>query len=621
MGQNDGDLNIHVKTTADGRGLDQTKKDLAGLKGEAEKLGGGRSGGGGGVLGALSGGFGKLAGALGVVTFAIAGAKKALAEYGEAQRGVFQLDSALRQQGLLLDNIREKYQGIASARQAATAISDEEYVRSLARLTQFGVRPEQMEEVLQVVEDLAGVMNGDLRGATDAVTKALGGSWAAFGRLGIIIPENATEMEKWIAMAKQARDIGAGQLEAAVSGLEGGFKKLKNSISDTFEAFGGLIAASGVLDTPLKSLQGRLNKLTELFGGVIPKAAGMENIFARTKLTTEQSADAAERYAKSLKAISEASEKAAKNQAAELRALDDLKEAEEQQAKAKLERDIAHIKALEKEKKLSPERAEKIVGELERGAKEADFQRDQRYRGAGIQTRERLIGTEDARIKQAEAAVAKAEGAVKDDKNVQAEFDRLTGPLNAELTALRKKSKDFLDSVSAHGGQPWLAKKISPDYQEIERQIKEKEAALTDIQARFKSDTPPVNPALEKNVTTARKNLEDVRKSANERKLELQEGVGRERMHFDSARGARQFERQTEMIDSQGSWAAGLGANREVISAAARDTVTAFQQYSKESITNQRDMQKAFIEAIREIQNLKRDYETLRQQSRQGRNK
>jgi hypothetical protein len=613
MANSDAELNIRINTIADAKGAVDAKKGIAEITKEAEKLGGGKSGGGGGVLGALTSGFGAVAVAVGGLTVAIAAGKKAIAEYAEAEAGAFKLDSALQRQGVVLEGIRQKYQEIAGERQKATAISDDEYIRTLTRLTQFGVRPDQMEGVLKTVEDLAGLMDSDLGAATDAVTRALQGQWTAFTRLGIVIPENATQLEKWAAMAKQAADIGGGQLGAAAGGVDGQFKKLTNSVNDTFEAFGRLIAVSGLLK-PLDNFRRSLDGISDAIGGVIPQSRDMETRFVRTQETLAASAEAAGKYAKALKAISEESEKASKSHIAELRALDDLKAAEEQRAKAFFDRDRAIVKQWEKGKTVSPERAAELTESIDRAEKQDSFQREQRFAQAGMKKRADLISGEDAKVKRAEEEFAKAQAALDEEKRRQKVFETVVKPLQDEIATLEKTRKEWMDNP---GASEWLARKISPEFQALEAEIALKKSQGEKFAAEYSEANPGKLASAEQNFAAARSNLETVRKTSGEKKLELQEGLGRERLHFDNLEGTRRTERQTEGVERFGSGAAGIKASTDVLSTSARETIDAFQQFSQMAVGNQREMREVFL---RELQNLRREHAELNNRVRNMRN-
>lgn len=596
----DGDLNIHVKTASDGKGLQDAKKQIAEVTQAAEKLGGK----GGGILGAVSSGFNAISATLGGLAVGVGAFKKAISEYSEAQRVVNELDSALRQHGQLLDSVRTRYQEMAGELQDTFAIADDEWLKVITRFTQFGVGADRMEDVIKTTVNLAGV-TGDLRSATELTVRALQGNFEALRRYGIVLPETSDKLERWNTLQQKAAEIGGGQLAAAASGLDGDFRRLKHSVSDSFEALGRLIVVTRVLEMPLKSVTEILQTLSTLFGGIIPKAAGVENIFGRTKVTLEQSAAAADRYAAGLKSINDESERRAKRQSAELGALEAQKRAEEELAEAALRRDIEQVRAWEREKRISPERAEALIGSLTTGAEAGRFQRAQRFREAAARRLENLIANEDARVGAAEGEERKAQAALQDDANIQAEFARQTGPVNARIAELIKVREQELKNA---GGVTWAR-----GVRDTDALIAAERAKLQGIADRFNSANPPVNPALEQNAEAARKNLEAVRRSAFERKAGFQEQLGHRRLEFDTAAAVRG-------TATQGSWAAQSNAGAQIFSNAMNAEIAAFQSYHSSNASALKSHAQAIKQLAAELQQLRIDQRVVSDRQRHMRN-
>lgn len=525
---NDPDIQIKIGTKADTSGIKEAESGLKNFTETAGKLTGGPGGGGGGVLGGLVGGFNKVTAAVGGVAAAVAAGKRAFSEYAEAQKGVFALDAALRQNGTLTDEYRESLQGLAGELQAVTAIADDQWVATMTRLTQFGVGPDKMREVLQVVQNAAGLFGGDLRSATEAVTRALQGNFEMWGRLGVQVPASASQLEKWNTVAQAAAKAGGGQLEAQAAGAAGQMRQLKNAIGDTFEAFGKLIVTSGILDGPLKSIRGALDLVTDAIGATIGKAEGLDNIFQRNKLTLEQSSKASAEFAKNLEAISKASESAARGLTAEEEAAEFLKKQADAQAAAERDRQLSIVDAQAIPEEQKAALRVRINSRFERG----QFLRDQQFAEDRITLRERGLQNLDAGEAAAKQAVNRAEAALRDQGNISAEFDRLTKPVQLQIEALRQER---LRAIDASGGAAWAR-----PVRDVDAKIAAATAQLESITGQFNSANPPVNPALVANAEAARRNFESIQTQNAGAREGILGSLGRARFERDALLTGRQ---------------------------------------------------------------------------------
>ena len=272
-------------------------------------------------------GFGKLqdvftaltSGAMGYVTAALlavgAAAKVAAAgvrAYAEAEERVTKLDAALAQTGQLTEGYREKLQGLAIQLADTTAIADEEWLSALARLTQFGAKPENIDKYAEAVKNLAGIMGGDIQSAAVAMSRAMGGSFTMFSRLGIHIDDTKGQAEKLAELFKKLADVGGGQLEASTRTLAGQYRFLKMQMGEVFEGIGGFIARTGVLQAVLDATGTAVRFFAEALGRVTPNVAGLVNAAERTTRSVDDAGGAmgrgktaADSYAEALKKASD----------------------------------------------------------------------------------------------------------------------------------------------------------------------------------------------------------------------------------------------------------------------------------------------------------------------------
>ena len=397
---------------------------------------------GGGVRGAaaVAGsalGLGSVAAGVagGAAAGGIFAAKKGLEEYAQAQERVFSLDSALREHGNLTDDYREKLQGLAGEYQRVTGLADDQWIDTITRLTQFGAGPDQIEAVLKVTKDVAGIFGGDLNRATNAVTRALGGNFQMFSEVGLAIDQSGTQLEKWNQLAREAARVGGGQLEAANAGLTGGWKNLKNSTADAFEALGRAIDITGLVDVPLKAATAGFNWLAQAIGGVIPKAAGMDNAIGRNKKSLAESADEAKRFAENLDKLKKSASDLDQQLSKEFEAGQMIRNAEDEHLKAAHEGQLAFIDA-----QTIPDEAKTHLKNQEKARFERQqFQRQQQAKQDEIALLEKQIANEDAAVKAAAAKLAQAELAVKRDAEQQGAFEQETAPLQKEISELTKR--------------------------------------------------------------------------------------------------------------------------------------------------------------------------------------
>jgi hypothetical protein len=566
MAQGDGDLNIRINTSTDPKGLQEAKKQIDEVKQSAEKAAPainkakkeieetgkkaapeaqkGLKGVEGGVRGLLDS-FTKFKagalGAIGVVAGAIAGLKRAVVEYGQAQSRVFKLDAALRQQGQLVDSVRTKYQELASTLQETTAVADDEWVGVMTRLAQFGVKPEQMEKMVEFTKNLAGVMGGDVQQAAEAVVRALGGNFIAFTRLGIQIPTNISQFEKLKIAMEQAAEIGGGQLEASASGVEGQFKRLENSTSDLFEALGGLIAASRVLEPPIKLLNGAAKLVSETFGGVIPKAEGMDNLFKRSSLSAQDAAAATERYTKALANFEKEASKINRLLGAEKSAHELVKEQQDAAAKAQLKRRVTWVRSLQKSGVIKdPAQADKLIASFEDAHEEGQFQRDQAFRGAQIANLSKQEQNERQAITNADLESHRAQQAAREEARIMADYKAASRPIR------ESKARKEAELASLHG-------RLDVDQRKniLKRQIAEDQANLDALGTYFNETRGPVNP-LALQVDQARENARAVKESHGDNLFKLHEQIGQEQLRYDTAAQVRGIDRESQAIERDG---------------------------------------------------------------------
>jgi hypothetical protein len=264
----------------------------------------------GAMSGFAAGGLAMVAAGFAAIGTAIFGAKKAILEFSQAQDQVAKLDAALAQTGQLTDDYRQRLQDLADEMENATGIDDARWINVIKRLTQFGATAKDIDKTTTAVKNLAGIMEGDVEGAAQAVSKAMQGSFDMFRRYGIVVEEAGSQSDKLEKLFQNLATRGGGQLEAMSKTLSGQFVTLRNNIGDFFKGIGGGIASTGVLQNSLEFLGNMTEWYADAIKRTIPQIQGLNNAQITAKDTTLSADEAAKKYADNLKAIGEGADAA-----------------------------------------------------------------------------------------------------------------------------------------------------------------------------------------------------------------------------------------------------------------------------------------------------------------------
>jgi len=343
-----------------------------------------------GPLGYVAAGFVALGAAFKV---AAAGVR----EYAEAEQGVVARDQALAQRGLLTDAYRESLSELADEMRKLTGIDDDRWTAAITRLTQFGANSGNMSASVEAVKNLAGIMKGDLQGASEAVSRALQGNFMMFSRLGIHISETGTKAEKLAELYKKLADIGGGQLEARTHTLAGQYDKLKVSIGEVTKGIGSQIAHTGIIQGALEFAGNAAEYLGDKMAAVIPQAVGLKN---STENSTQAIADQAEATKKATEEM-DAYKTSMSNAAEEAKKLDEIKGQElshaDKMAEIEAKRKLSLVDVREKEGAITPVQAiaarAVISTDLEKGKFDRKQAEEARKLAADVARSKEVVGT------------------------------------------------------------------------------------------------------------------------------------------------------------------------------------------------------------------------------------
>lgn len=229
--------------------------------------------GGGAALGFLDKAGTKLA----LFTAGLMAARKGLSEFAQAQEVWAGVDAALAQTGQLTDENRDRINDLAGAMQNLTGIGDDTWSSITQDVIQFGGKVGEIDKHVDAIKNYAGILKGDLTAASTGYRQAMSGNFMMFSRLGFEVDKNASQSENLGRLWEFLAQRGGGQLEARGKTLSGQWQLLKNNTGDVFEAFGRLIAKTGVLQFGLNALAKTTGFVAMIFGGVPDQIEGVSN--------------------------------------------------------------------------------------------------------------------------------------------------------------------------------------------------------------------------------------------------------------------------------------------------------------------------------------------------------
>jgi hypothetical protein len=520
---------------------------------------------------------------------ALVGAKKALHEYGESEDVVAGLDAALARQGLLVEGVRAKYQELAGQLQQTTGIADEKWTEVLTRLTAFGSTPDSIEKDAEAVKNLAGLMGGNLESAAEAVSKALAGEFQAFQRLGIQVPEHASQTEKLNFLYQQLATVGGGQLEARSKTLSGQFQLLGANIGDVFEGIGGMISRSGILQSITESLNNGFKQVAANLGGIVPKLSGIINLFNRASGPIQNSADALKSYGDRLKEDKDLADATTAAIGRQLQAMQRLAAQQDELTDAKMASDLADVDDDEAHGRKSPIEAKKARSAIRLKAADEKFSRSQDLQAKTKKALEDQIAAKNEDVGGVEAEAQEREADVASFEKTQAEREKVKNsfkykgltPEAIDQFITDYKSKVHLKGLGGRKFEAYRFRHLNgvQSIEELERaraaMVDQREEALT----QFDAVNPPLAPEQEKTLrgkaTTARQSAIDRLRQRYPETNELQSQIDALQSGMDTEREVYKFKRHAEVSSDatelhKAYQSEGRGNSPEAINAAAR---------------------------------------------------
>ncbi len=315
---------------------------------------------------------------------AFVGLKNSVVEFATTESEVRRLDQAMANNGILTDELREKYQQLAVTLSQNTVVSANEWLKVIRQLTQQGSTEATMDRDIKAVKALAGIY-GDAGRAAAAWGKAMHGQFDILREHGIIVDQNASKSEKLNQAFEEIVKRGGGQLEVMATTLSGKWEMMKNTFSAFFSAIGGWISSLGILQFALDQIILVLGYWADKIRILVPRLAEMENAAKKAATTMAESEQAAKKYADALKAIADNAGAAKTAIDEQLEAQKRLTALQDEETNAKMAVKLAAVDALEKQGKISKIDAMNRRHDIRQSGALENFNRDKVIKDAEIE--------------------------------------------------------------------------------------------------------------------------------------------------------------------------------------------------------------------------------------------
>ncbi len=189
-------------------------------------------------------------------------ATAALHEYAKAEEAAIDQDAALANQGNLTTSIRNQFRELAEQMEEATNIANDKWGAVITQLSRKRVKPEDMDEAVNGVKLLAGVMGTDIDSAASVFTKAIDGNNRILKRFGIDLSDFHDRGQRLKVLLEElggANDVLAAKSET----VDGSLRGFTNSVSSLLQTLGGWIAKSQILQGVLQFTTRMVNLFTK----------------------------------------------------------------------------------------------------------------------------------------------------------------------------------------------------------------------------------------------------------------------------------------------------------------------------------------------------------------------
>jgi beta-phosphoglucomutase-like phosphatase (HAD superfamily) len=191
---------------------------------------------------------------------------KAITAWGEQERVIAKLNTALNLNASNTDGASTRLQELAGSLQKVTKFTDDSIINMMALLASYGLNENAIAKLTPKILDLATVTGGDLQNAAMQLGKVLSTNTIGnLTRLGLKVDEVKFKEDAFGAVMDALTKQFDGQAEAAGKTLPGKLSILNHSYDELMESIGKLLSGPG------KTLIDWLTKLFNHLGDIIDK--------------------------------------------------------------------------------------------------------------------------------------------------------------------------------------------------------------------------------------------------------------------------------------------------------------------------------------------------------------
>ncbi len=289
--------------------------------------------------------------------------------FANEERVLFQLDSALARNGLLTKNYREELRQLGEEMSSRTGVKAEKWLNVLTVLTRAGANANNINELAEGVENLAGSMSGsgedNLEAAATIVGRALNGNTEDLKRLGIQIDETASKDDKLRQFLKRAAELGGGQMKSANEGFAGSIDRLQNTWDKFLSSVGKYIVNFSQYAPVLFVAEKAMALFNRAMDKLVPNVITLNNKLPSLAASTKGFGSATQETSTALKTEAEKARDLAD-------ALSVVRRRQDELVDAKLAAELAEVDAEEANSPQTPANAAKFASKRQRLRKNAD---------------------------------------------------------------------------------------------------------------------------------------------------------------------------------------------------------------------------------------------------------
>lgn len=275
-------------------------------------------GAGGSMADLIERGMAAIKSPIGLATAAVVGlvgafkaATRSITLYADKEDAIRGLNQALANQGALTEAVARKYRELADDMERATNVDSTEWLEAFNVLTQGGAGAQNIELHVNALKNLAGMMGGDVVGASRKLTKAIQGQFDEFSEFGIVIDKTMSQGEALKTLYKELSEQGSGQLEARTKSLKGEIEQAAKAVKKFAEQVGSAVGQSRAFKFVLDQVVTVFGYWADILKKLFPEMDSLDARLKKQKASALEAAEASRKFAAQLAEEASAFEAAA----------------------------------------------------------------------------------------------------------------------------------------------------------------------------------------------------------------------------------------------------------------------------------------------------------------------